>query len=789
MRIVPYQVRFEADSDSREGKYTVSKPTAEMREVPLSKDGTYYEIHTHDRGVGSGENPDPFYYQIAFRIEDPSPYQIEELTLSLDSFMYRDPSQLAGSNLYCEPETKYNLQANLWYQPSRYVWQKGEWRVAANTDKKALPVDCITASGVFRIVVLAGGAVVQEEPWVYILPSSISKEDYCEMLNDLVDLHERLIAKESSSVGVDKQTVFEYEKNHLQTNIHILKQCQDLLYQIMQIPSEQLGKRYGKTYINKVKKYDSKVVKDYIRFGCSGKVMGIEYYEDHDTYENRVIKSVLRRVTARFVEKKISPPDSSSIDEQVERIMAEEISESSKNARKRDELAEFADVMKEDIRTSLVQKKSLWKLEKELLQVSNDLAAILSDSWFSAVSDISYVSEIKETPKFIHNPYYAQLYHLILQLMREHPLLSFDSNAFGITSTETVYEYWVFYKMLYQLQTVGFSVEYNESLLEHFNSFLDNLSNGGKVKGYSVRATRMIKGQPFTIEFGNERTFAVGSEWNGEKIYPLTPDYYFRVVHQRKRKGTYNYWYFFDAKYRCFSATDQSKENYLQLIYDVSVAKYISRMSVILNNNVDEFGSQNHVAGSFLIMADVDDSYIALSRNGRLFGGTESIFQKNIKLLPNLTSGEGIDNTKYQLPHHRYGGIQLTPSHDEELGILFQLIFELLETERYGIYGPTLNVCWRCNSDEVERVEKKTARGHSKFAVRCTKCNEFRFETHCRKCGSSIIRHASNNYHQKVLELSNRWVIQCPGCGNTWEQIHFSSNKKPAVDASSDDAV
>ena len=67
-------------------------------------------------------------------------------------------------------------------------------------------VDCITASGVFKINVLYNGTVLHGEgmdlPWIYILPSSVSYKNYLRMITDLIDLNEKLVMKEHSSVGV-----------------------------------------------------------------------------------------------------------------------------------------------------------------------------------------------------------------------------------------------------------------------------------------------------------------------------------------------------------------------------------------------------------------------------------------------------------------------------------------------------------------------------------------------------------------------------------------------------------
>lgn len=755
MKIVPYRVIFEADTESAVGKYTLSRPTEEMLPVALSSDGSCYEVHTHDRGDGT--IPSRFYYQIAFRIEDPSPYRLEDLSLSLDSHMYRDASVLNENNLICQESTK-NTPNNLWYQPSRYIRDKGTWRIVADNKRNALPVDCITASGVFRIVVLANGAVVSEEPWVYILPSSISKDDYIGMLNDLVNLHEKLITNQASSVGVGKQSTFDYEKEKLRIEADILNQLVYYIHPIMHLQSEQLGKRYVQTNIQKLKRFDTHVVKGYIKNGCSGKILGIEYFEDHNTYENRIIKYVLSQIVKKYAVRKRYLESGKSLDMQVEEAFEHNILNRGSVVKDSDVTKNVANI-KADIRSVLEQETAVRSLRAEVYAAVDQIEELLETQWFASISAADSLTSIEPTPKFVSNFYYSTIYDLIIRLLFEHPLINFDCNSFGVLSTQAVYEYWVFYKMLYQLQDLGFSVDNLESLTEHFSIFIDNLSNRGKVNNYSVHATRIIDGQPFEIEFGNERRFPA------EGVPFLTPDFYLKTVHKKKRIADRNYWYFFDAKYRSFSAADTIKDNYNQMIYDVSVLNYISKLSEIFQNNPQEFGTENRIGGSFLIMANCDDGDLPLPQNGRLFGGEQSIFSKGISLSQKLSDGSTIDNAN-GVPAHRYGAIQLSPSNDSELALLYQMIFEFLDTETHGL-GPNLSACWRCNSETLNKVEKETRGKSKKYYSTCPKCHEFRVETRCVYCRHLIVKHAIRNYHQPDPMVAGRWSVLCPSCARS----------------------
>ena len=89
--------------------------------------------------------------------------------------------------------------------------------------KSKYTVDCITASGVFRISVFHNGTLLNgsdyDFPWVYVLPSSVSKENYLHMVSDLIALNERLVAKERSAVGMGARTYIAEETDKLADEI------------------------------------------------------------------------------------------------------------------------------------------------------------------------------------------------------------------------------------------------------------------------------------------------------------------------------------------------------------------------------------------------------------------------------------------------------------------------------------------------------------------------------------------------------------------------------------------
>lgn len=313
MKIVPYRVRFDIDWNyEKTGKTTQDgQPTAERIPVEKSEDGVYI-IRTHDLG----EDPENLnrYYQIAFRIEDPSPYKLEELELHLDSAVFRGNKDIEQNDLVCKKEGK----ATLWYQPTKYKFNK-KYLEGKNERKweitRTHSVDSITTAGVFKIVVKRNGQLLsnEEQPWVYALPSAVTKKDYCNMLDDLIDLHESLVRKDKSTVGIgmleegadekeqtDFQTATDRECARINDEIKWTVELKEAVEKIMSISSELQRKEYVRMPLRKVRHYDARVMRDYIRYGASGKTTGVTYVEDRDTYENRVIKFVLKRIRQRY---------------------------------------------------------------------------------------------------------------------------------------------------------------------------------------------------------------------------------------------------------------------------------------------------------------------------------------------------------------------------------------------------------------------------------------------------------------------------------------------------------
>lgn len=297
MVITPIRIRFTVDTTSPllEGVPTLDEELEVAKKEDYDeKEKAYafhFEIQTYDRG-DEAEGRNRGFYQIAFRIDDPSPYNRDEIELHLDESVFEDRLHRVDNDLY------YNSQRDLWYQKSRYEYdeRKGRYRVIED-DPNVPVVDSVTASGVFRVVAKKKDGQIAKapgnpSPWIYILPGAISITEYKRMLSELISLHEQLIINHRSSVGVGSEDV-DYSE---------IKEIVPCIHRIIRSPSEQLEKKYIKTNATKIKHFDQRVMLDYVRTGGTGKITSIGYSENHDSYENRIIKLLIRRMVERYPE-------------------------------------------------------------------------------------------------------------------------------------------------------------------------------------------------------------------------------------------------------------------------------------------------------------------------------------------------------------------------------------------------------------------------------------------------------------------------------------------------------
>ena len=279
MNIIPYRAQFTTDIYWDGNKKTLfARPLSKLLPVKKNINPTYYYTETYDR-IDSYDGKG--FYQVVFRIEDSAPYNIKDLILHIDC-----------GNRAIINDLFYDAGTNLWYQRSRLIEKNGKMYFDKNDD-----VDSITTAGVFRVNVECQGRILKQytSPWIYILPSSVTRDDYIQMLSDLLFLNEVLVKDNNHSIGIDKRDEV-YINSQLQQESFLVNKLLLCVDKISKYPTVSLKKEMIKIPARKVKRFDRKVIKNYVESGMSGKIASFAFKQDNDDYENRIIKYVLNKI-------------------------------------------------------------------------------------------------------------------------------------------------------------------------------------------------------------------------------------------------------------------------------------------------------------------------------------------------------------------------------------------------------------------------------------------------------------------------------------------------------------
>ena len=250
--------------------------------VFVAEQDGYWEIKTHDRGDDPAA-PSYKYFQITFRL----------LATEEEKDFYRVAARTEETGVN---QLEYDEENDLWYQKTWF-------------NKKGLPegdvyrVDSITTAGVFEVQVIdkrTGMPSITKT--VQVMPSSITKAEYQIMLDKLLEVHERLILSPSSMVGIGmvsgSDSVFD---TCGEWDYALWEKLKPLIKAIMKIPSDLLRKDYSLMPKERLQRFDSRVMRSLSQKADSNRIYGIVYSGNHDSYENRIIKSFLTKLSQRNI--------------------------------------------------------------------------------------------------------------------------------------------------------------------------------------------------------------------------------------------------------------------------------------------------------------------------------------------------------------------------------------------------------------------------------------------------------------------------------------------------------
>lgn len=126
---------------------------------------------------------------------------------------------------------------------------------------------------------------------IKVLPSSISYEDYINILDDLIRIKNSLIYSENKKINIGKSSLNE-QKEYLDEIEKIIK----IIERIFENPKKQLTKEHSVESINSIKKLTPKIIIDRKIHPYKTNLSVEKSKENIDIYENRIIKYSLKKM-------------------------------------------------------------------------------------------------------------------------------------------------------------------------------------------------------------------------------------------------------------------------------------------------------------------------------------------------------------------------------------------------------------------------------------------------------------------------------------------------------------
>ena len=145
-----------------------------------------------------------------------------------------------------------------------------------------------TAGRFFIEIIRKDNSVIEKTIPILVLPSSLSYEDYLKMIRELREIKEDIILNDKSKVGIGELWVTKKE------NIEkIIGELEKSINIINKNPISSLTQEYIKKSYNQINKMTSKTLIEKSMYPYKNSFTAVNYSENLDVYENRVIKYVL----------------------------------------------------------------------------------------------------------------------------------------------------------------------------------------------------------------------------------------------------------------------------------------------------------------------------------------------------------------------------------------------------------------------------------------------------------------------------------------------------------------
>lgn len=253
----------------------------------LGDDAEYWQIYTHYRGMNSSS-----FNNIAFEIIDANVDEQINLYLSHKS----NPSIEELNN-----RLSYDSNSELYFDEPDVTVEydkkkmKLQLKYSGNLSKTAVGHN--TAGQFYVHAMNSNDEIVCRSPKIKVLPSSLSEDDYLEILNDLIKIKEDLIIDKESKVSLTGKWGYRKE---------LIEECIRQIMQPIQLinanPAQTLIPEVAKVKRSGIKKDTARTLIDKVVFPQKKYLQYKVQKKSIDIYENQIIKYTLIQLRKKIKE-------------------------------------------------------------------------------------------------------------------------------------------------------------------------------------------------------------------------------------------------------------------------------------------------------------------------------------------------------------------------------------------------------------------------------------------------------------------------------------------------------
>ena len=580
--------------------------------------------------------------------------------------------------------------------------------------------------GVTYIRVLKDGKLYGAPRKLLALPSSMSRREYEAMIHEMISINRKLIQNSKSKSSISESLRPLCDTNNWQSVLENLdKHVAELLAIMKKIDAHpRYGLRRTKKFLRpaQIRRFDEKILRQYVQFPNREKYCVDSEEITYNIFENRLLKKELTDLK-NFLEQKniqqwkMCTMRANSIQQKIEELQNNAQSVSNSYEKSLYDGQENYFIRQLSLTAEGVAEDSIVE------RILSNLEKCLALKIFDKVEDCR--ERRRMTQIFTSDANYHQAY---VKLRDLDEILDFsfetDENKILIEKTDKIYEYWVLAKILeFLIVKEGWQAQDNEnSYLKIFREFFSDFNPNRKFQNRPPirlkHATKNSADMELQIFYDTQIKFSLGVDSQKR------PDFLFKVT-----KGNDTKIFILDAKYRNYS--DMSGWYWRERdLKGVCAKKYMEELK---DCKVD-------VSAALIVHTDKSRSENSAKIFGKYvqFNGLKNSYKQvgSFYLLPQVEDDEIVNQS------------------DENLTAFFQMIFEyyMLEWE----------ICWQCGSLKVQTKPLQTGI-IPKYHFSCETCGAFWVKNHCESNHKHNLLKHYFNYHN---EISGRWFVKCPICGD-----------------------